>query len=89
MFTTDTDLEVASSGSTPLYTHVNELADPVDIDGLKWTHRKYLIIKINREERSLHIISRKSPRRLSQIIGAKGKEVGVLGNGTSGERRSR
>src|ERR1700738_1565066 len=88
MFPANADLEFGAPRATAFHPDAHELANALTVDRDEWVRRKNPVRHIG-AEKARGVVAADAVRRLGQIIRAKGKEFGALGDlaGTQGGAR--
>ena len=89
VFTTDTHRQIRFGGPSALHTFGDNATHPVGVDGFERGNPEDSGFHVLREEHAFHVVTAESPSSLGQVVGAKAKELGFLGDGVSGHGGTR
>src|SRR5215218_1509630 len=89
VLTADTDLEPVRAGASQGDGHVDELSDPLAVQGAERVLFEDVGLQVVDQEAGLGVVPAERVRRLGQVIRADREEVGMLGEPVGGERGSR
>src|SRR3954468_6625968 len=86
MLAADTDPQRRVRRASTLDGNPDQLADAVDVERLERISGEDAVVEIVRQETPLGIVAGEAERRLRQVVGAEGEELGVERELTRAER---
>ena len=89
MLAADPDLQIRPRLAPLPHRQLHQPADPVLVDGLERISRQDLLLQVADDEVPLGVVAREPERRLRQVVGAEGEELGLRCDLAGGERGPR
>ena len=80
MLAADTDLEVRLDATAALDSDAHQVADAFLVERLERIPVDHAVLEVVGQELALGVVAGDAHRRLGQVVGAEGEEVGELGD---------
>src|SRR5437868_15478404 len=89
MLTADADLHAGPTLAPLVHRHLHQPSDAGPVEGGEWVDGENLLLDVLEQELAFGVVAREPERRLGQVIGPEGEELGKLGDLPGGETGAR